>query len=144
LFSEMQLKKLADFRGGETFLPPEEYSWAVTTFDLVANGARIKSYGHPLLNFLDLAIRNTMDLMREGLLVRGRSLSPRQVIVFFLNAKHSREVNIHADDNLIDTIGYAQCYQLIDTAMFNLGLGGMSWFEGKSLTDLIALFEQLT
>lgn len=141
MFDSEKLKLF--FQNDPIFDFPQSEAWAVTAQEVIT-GPRRFDYDHALINFTDLAIRNSMDMMREGLLTRGRIISPRQVILFFLNAKHSREANRHKADNFVDMIGYIQCYQLIDLTMKELGVKqGIEWFNTASFRDLSGLFEEL-
>lgn len=134
---------LKAFRDGEfTFSEPEQ-PWPQIAIDVV-QGPRNEAYGHALVNFLDLAIRETLNLMRRKKLPYGVTLDPEDIIIYFDEHKLVREANLHQDDNYIDLMGYAFSWQRIDHAMKELGFAeGMAWFRGKRLWHLVWLFEEL-
>lgn len=134
---------LAQYRRGELPLPEPEQPWPQRAIDVV-QGPRNASYGHILMNFLDLAIRDTMNKIRRGKIPYGQIIDLEDLIIFFDTHKIVREANLHDDDNYVDIMGYSFSWQRIDVAMKALGFDeGMKWFEGKRLWELVFLFEEL-
>jgi hypothetical protein len=139
------LKALKDFRSGKLKLeePAEEANWLNVSHKIIT-GPRQNAYAHPIINFLRIGIRWSMRLTSRGKLVYGTCVDPDDVAWMMADFKIAREDAKHQDDNALDLIGYTECWQRLDTAMKQLGLGGMEWFRGRRLYHLCWLLEELT
>jgi len=78
--------------------------------DKVVNGARQRSYGHPMNNF-----KRTAKIW-EGIL--DTEVTPQQVALCMMGIKIARECNEPKEDNAVDLAGYAltldMCNKYVD------------------------------
>lgn len=116
----------------------KETSWLdeakkVTTDD------RRKVYGHPLPNFIRIAL--------EWIPIFDMVVTPRQVAQAFVGAKIARDANTYKDDNWIDAIGYSNTVQMMDNRMKELGYPkGIEAFDNidqKGLAGMLVEILQL-
>lgn len=134
---------LQAYRRGDTQIPEPEVTW-LEEAQAIVQGPRNKSYGHALINFLDLAIRDSMNKIRRGKLPYGKAIDIEDIILFFETHKLVREAQGHEDDNQRDLFGYGFSHQRIDEAMKFFGFEeGVAWFNGKRVWHLMWLFEEL-
>ena len=82
---------------------------------------RQKDYGHPYDDFSRTAA------MMSGIGFRFmdpqlgiREIEAKDMPIFMILVKLSREVNHHKDDNVVDTIGYAKCLAMVHERMASL------------------------
>lgn len=80
--------------------------------DTIINGPRQSAYGHPFDNHTCTAQMWSAYLTRRiGFSVE---LSPEDVCWLNVLQKVSRQANKPKRDNVVDTIGYAACVEMID------------------------------
>ena len=66
---------------------------------------RGKLYGHPSVNFSNIA--------QGWEVILGVPVSSQQVALCMMWLKICREANKPTDDNLVDIVGYAICYDML-------------------------------
>ena len=71
--------------------------------------SREDEYGHPLINFLRIALRWSNWL--------GVKVTPADVAFMMIDTKLARENHVHKLDNIDDIVGYASCWERIDNYM---------------------------
>lgn len=102
-------------------------SWLDTVKD-ITTGDRRRDYGHPLLNFLRIALFFNTHLFSK--LRTGCFITPLDVAGLMIELKLAREINTHKDDNWVDIIGYTACVEMMDELMKELGYPiGVHTFE---------------
>lgn len=67
---------------------------------------RAGDYGHPRSNFSHISSIASAILKKE--------ITPRDICVIMIATKLSREIHKHKKDNLVDIVGYAQAWSLIE------------------------------
>lgn len=83
---------------------------------------RRKHYGHPLPNFLRIAI--------GWIVVFDKVLTPLQVAQGMVTLKMARDANMYKDDDWVDTIGYSNTVQMMDDRMKEMGYSeGIEYFS---------------
>lgn len=118
----------------------EERSWLRQALT-VTTSERRRDYGHPLPNFLRIALRMSVTLQR--------AVNPLEAEHVAVDWKMSRDQNHFKDDNWIDNIGYSNTVQMIDERMKEMGYVGITEFENyrdgdlmKFMFDLLLLHER--
>ena len=110
-------------------LPVTEQSWLQNALQITTSERR-RDYGHPLPNFLRIAMRYSITL--------ERGVSPLDVEHLSIDLKMARDQNHFKDDNWVDTIGYANTVQMIDERMKELNYpDGIATFKKYKDGDLM-------
>lgn len=100
--------------------------------------SRQVEYGHPLINFLNIALR--WSLWKKVV------FTPYDVAMMMTDTKIARQQHTHKEDNLVDGIGYLSCVDRMDEYMLRLGYWkGIRTFieEDWDLERLLHLQRQL-
>lgn len=74
--------------------------------DEITSNDRIVDYGHPAINFADIA--------QMWSVILKTTVTPTQVGLCNIASKICREINAHKRDNLVDIAGYAKTIDLIN------------------------------
>jgi hypothetical protein len=72
----------------------------------ITSTERIVEYGHPAVNFADIASMWSIILKTD--------VTPTQVGLCNIATKICREINLHKRDNLVDIAGYAKAIDLVN------------------------------
>ena len=72
----------------------------------ITSTERIVEYGHPAVNFADIAAMWSVILKTN--------VTPMQVGLCNIATKICREINAHKRDNLVDIAGYAKAIDLVN------------------------------
>lgn len=108
-------------------------SWLNTVKD-ITTGDRRRDYGHPLLNFLRIALFFNTHLFSK--LRTGCFITPLDVAGLMVELKLAREINTHKEDNWVDIIGYTACVEMMDELMKELGYPiGVHSFEHLKISE---------
>lgn len=96
--------------------PPvsESRSWIDITAD-ITSGDRRRDYGHPLTNFMRIAMEWTV--YQDWRVV----YTPLDVAMMSIVMKVARQINTFKDDNFIDMMGYSVCVEAFDQRMKEMG-----------------------
>lgn len=76
-------------------------------------GDRNADYGHPYDDFSKTAHLWTGWLRARGVLADGAALEPEDVAAMMIDVKRSRQLNAHKRDNIVDMVGYALTWDLV-------------------------------
>lgn len=79
----------------------------------ITTGERNKNYGHPLVNFLRIAHRQSCTYMK--------AINARQVAQGAVDFKMAREQNGFMQDNWVDTMGYSATVERMDYRLREMG-----------------------
>lgn len=111
------------------------------TAQSITTGERRRDYGHPLYNFLRIAIKWNANYAHR--LLPGQIITPLDVARDAIDMKTARDAFTYKDDNYIDTIGYSACVDAMDREMKERGYqDGIRAFERLTLGDYYALVQQ--
>jgi len=144
-------------------LPPwVQYVTEITT------GVRRRDYGHPLTNFLRIAIRWTawaqervkvgeysagalIPMQKELVLFSSDGkiykpsilITPLDVVVMMVDTKIAREMNTEKEDNWLDMLGYLFCAAFMHQRMKEMGFGeGVFAFYSSNFSEMNDLLEK--
>lgn len=109
---------------------------------ITIGGERQDNYGHPIVNFLRIAIDWTIMLRLEGVLSNGEIITPQQVARMMVRLKDDREMHTPNPDNIVDGIGYLSCVDRIHRWLQVSGLG-TNWFNDKDVGDMVCLLDKI-
>lgn len=100
----------------------------------ITDSERQRDYGHPLFNFLRIALHwNAYLGERAG----GMVLTPVDVALMNVGQKIARLQNTFKDDSVLDIAGYAKCVADMDAKMVELGyVDGVNAFRTMSVYDM--------
>lgn len=105
-----------------------DQNWLMKAAEITQSD-RQRDYGHPLPNFLRIAIKQSVTLEKP--------VSPLHVVLMSIDLKTAREQNTHKDDNYIDMMGYAATVERMDVRLKEMGYDrGIDLFkQGQTETD---------
>ena len=107
----------------------------VDTMLSITRNNRQKEYGHALINFIRMA--EYAQAHWRGRLAPGEFWTPLDVIHVNDGWKSARELEVHKEDNLVDKMGYIDCYERIDDLMRELGyIDGAEAFRTMSEQEM--------
>lgn len=102
----------------------------------ITEGDRRRDYGHPLINFLRIAIRWSLYLKQ--------TVSPVDVALLMVEVKLSRQQQTYKEDNFIDIMGYTACVEAMDTKLKEYGYPqGVRVFDTMDVNGYIILLKEL-
>lgn len=113
-------------------------NWVLNGYAITQN--RERDYGHPLANFLRIALRD--NIREAGKLAAGKYYTPIDVALRNIDQKLAREQNPNApinDDNYIDIVGYTNTIVLMNMKMKSLGYNGVDDLETMNIQDMFDL-----
>lgn len=101
--------------------PEKPKAWLDQAKEMTTQDRR-KHYGHPLPNFIRIAI--------GWIVTFDKVLTPLQVAQGMVTLKMARDVNMYKDDDWIDTIGYSNTVQMMNERMKEMGYStGIEYFS---------------
>lgn len=105
----------------------------------ITESERQWDYGHPLINFLRIAIRWNVYLANRGI-----TLTPLDVAMMMIDTKMARLQNTYKYDSVLDIAGYASCIARMDEKMREHGhYGGIKDVEAMGQHEMISLLQDL-
>lgn len=114
--------------------------------DMVSSVTRERqdNYGRPLINFLRIGMYWTVYLRSKGKLVDKARITPEDVSWLMILLKTARGNHSWSDDNVLDTLGYADCLDDMNRHMLELGFSmGLKAIDHFSEYELAILMDQL-
>ncbi len=106
----------------------------------ITESERQRDYGHPLINFLRIAVR--WNILFESRL--GTLITPMDVALMMVDMKLARLQNTYTPDSVLDIAGYASCLSRMDDKMIELGFkNGVKEFSVMTLDGMNKLIEVL-
>jgi hypothetical protein len=106
---------------------------------LITTSDRENAYGHPLWNFLRIAIRWNLYFGSRIDMV----ISPVDVALMMIEMKIARLQNSFTDDSILDIAGYSSCVARMDEKLKELGMtDGVKIFSRMNVTDMIELLKE--
>lgn len=100
--------------------PPATQPWLSKALEATTSDRR-RDYGHPLPNFLRIALSWTTLLETH--------ITPMQVAEMMVVMKMHRNQHAFKDDNWIDAIGYSNTVEMMDNRMKEMGYRGIDVFK---------------
>lgn len=95
------------------------YKEAIDMAKSITRGERQRDYAHPLLNMVRIAVRQTIthrfDLLPE------RAINPFRATLAMVDVKLARQVATGKQDNIVDTLGYADMVDRMVRKLIEMG-----------------------
>lgn len=115
-----------------TSLPPTKPSFYEQLRD-ITESERQRDYGHPLWNFIRIAIRwNIYFGSRIDMVI-----TPVDVAMMMIDMKIARLQNTYTPDSILDVAGYASCISRMDDKLKELGyIHGVQAFEEMNVSQM--------
>lgn len=105
----------------------------------ITQSDRQRDYGHPLYNFIRIAIRwNVWFGSRIDTVI-----TPLDVAMMSIDMKMARLQNTYKDDSVLDVAGYSSCAERMDEELKRLGYEkGIEIFKEWTLADMITFLKE--
>lgn len=105
---------------------------------------RRDNYGRPLLNFLRIAALWTLYLRSSAKMLAEKRITPEDVAWMMVLLKVARSTHSWMNDNVLDTMGYADCLDDMNRHMIEMGYyDGVIAIEDMTESEVMVLLEQL-